>query len=70
MDKFADAFIRNSDGRWLCRASAVFNGPFGAVRVRAGTTYCPGELLHGYDMAQWLDDWHASRKAPDGIKFF
>ncbi len=69
MDVFADAFVRNEDGSWLCRRAVHFVGPQGPMSAAPGVTYRRGQVLRGYDIAQWLDDWRDRKVRPVGIRF-
>jgi hypothetical protein len=70
MQRFADAFVRNADGSWFCRATVDFIAPNGErASVTPGVTYRPGKLVMGFDIATWLDDWADHRKAPAGVSF-
>ena len=70
MQKFADAFVRNPDGSWFCRAPAEFIPPTGdRVTVTPGVTYRVGKLAHGWDVARWLNEWTQHGRAPIGVSF-
>lgn len=70
MKKFADAFVRNADGSWFCRAPAEFIAPNGVrMGVTPGATYRAGKPLNGIDIAKWLDDWDAHGAKPPGVDF-
>jgi hypothetical protein len=67
--KFANAFVRDGDGSWFCRAPAHFLGPYGPMTVTPGVTYRRGEPIDGYDIARWLDEWESRQQAPIEIAF-
>lgn len=69
IDKFARAFVRNPDGTWFCREVVHVLGPSGPMSTTPGVTYRQGRPVQGYDLAQWLDDWHGAQLAPAGIQF-
>jgi hypothetical protein len=69
IDKFARAFVRNPDGSWFCREPVQIIGPNGPMTATPGVTYRQGRPVQGYDLAQWLDDWHAREAPPAGIEF-
>ena len=69
MQKFADAFVRNPDGSWFCRAPVHFVGPSGPFTATPGATYRRGRTMSGYDIAAWLDGWHEQKREPLGIVF-
>ena len=67
MRRFAHAFVKTDEG-WFCRLSVQFVGRDGtAVTVTPGATYRRGNLLDGYDICQWLDNWEKHCVAPIGI---
>ena len=71
VQRFAEAFVRNRDGSWFCRAPVQFMAVAGEIHtVTPGVTYRRGKLVHGVDIAQWLDDWHAHGASPPGVNFF
>jgi hypothetical protein len=69
--KFAEAFVRNADGSWFCRAPAEFVIPErGRFDVTPGVTYRRGHSpVGGADVAKWLDEWHSDGAMPPGVKF-
>jgi hypothetical protein len=68
--KFADAFVRNADGSWFCRAPAEFVAPNGVrTSVTPGATYRLGKPLNGVDVAKWLDEWDTHGVKPPGVEF-
>jgi hypothetical protein len=70
VQKFAEAFVRNPDGSWFCRAPGEFVHPNGErVSVTPGVTYRRGGSLHGIDVARWLDDWANHGKQPPDVVF-
>jgi len=69
IEKFTRAFVRNPDGSWFCREPVVILGPNGQWTTTPGVTYRRGKAVQGYDVAQWLDDWHNHQAAPLGIEF-
>jgi hypothetical protein len=70
VQKFAEAFVRNPDGSWFCRARAEFVAPDGErMNVTPGASYRRGKLYSGQDIARWLDDWNAHRAVPPGVVF-
>lgn len=70
MQKFADAFVRNEDRSWFCRAPVQFMLPSGdVVTVTPGVTYRRGKLFHGVDIARWLDEWTTQGVRPLEVHF-
>jgi hypothetical protein len=69
LKKFVDAFVRNQDGSWFCRAPAQLIGANGPFTATPGATYRLGRPINGYDIAQWLDVWSEQRIAPIGVEF-
>jgi hypothetical protein len=70
MKRFADAFVRNPDGSWFCRAPAEFVTHEGVRRsVTPGATYRLGKPLDGIDIARWLEEWNAHGVQPPGVEF-
>ena len=62
--KFADAFVRNPDGSWFCRAAKHIVGPNGPLTITPGVSYRAGRPVNGYDIGQMLTDWHYHRVEP------
>jgi len=56
MDEFARHFCRNSDGSWTCLSAGTFSGPNGRIQVTPGSTFYPGTMFMGFDLAAWLDE--------------
>ena len=69
IDKLVRAFVRNPDGSWFCREPVVIVGASGAFTTTPGVTYRKGKLVQGYDIARWLEDWHAHGVAPMDVSF-
>ena len=69
MQRFVDAFVRNPDGSWFCRAPIHFVGPSGPFTSTPGVTYRKGQTINGYDLAAWLDAWREFQREPIGIRF-
>ena len=67
--KFAEAFVRNPDGSWFCRAVRHILGPNGPLTITPGVTYRAGKPVNGYDIGQWLADWHDHQLEPIHIQF-
>jgi len=53
---FNTAFARNADGSWICIAPATLDHPQGRIQVNVGTTFKPGVVHMGVDVAAWLDE--------------
>jgi hypothetical protein len=66
---FAQAFVRNPDGSWFCRAPVQIVGPQGPFTFTPGTTFSKGKSINGYQVAEWLDDWHEHGRIPIRIAF-
>jgi len=71
MEKFFSAFVKNDDGSWFCVSGAQFllPGETEPINVTPGVTYRRGRLVHGIDLARWLDDWHQHGARPPGVSF-
>ncbi len=57
------------DGSWFCRAPTHIVGPQGPFSTTPGATYRKGHPFNGYDIAQWLDDWHEYGRIPVNVAF-
>jgi len=66
--KFTQAFVRNPDGSWFCRAVHII-GPQGPMTMTPGITYRKGKPIQGYDVASWLDRWNDHQVEPVGVQF-
>src|SRR5256886_9665154 len=55
MDHVAKLFCRNSDGSWTCISAGTFSGPNGRIQVTPGSTFYPGTMFMGFDLATWLE---------------
>jgi hypothetical protein len=53
-DDFAAHFCRNDDGSWTCTSAATLHGPNGRIQVATGSTFYPGTIFMGFDIAEWL----------------
>jgi hypothetical protein len=53
--EFAQFFCRNADGSWTCISAGTFSGPSGRIQVTPGSTFYPGTMFMGFDLAAWLD---------------
>ena len=49
------AFWRNEDGSWICIDPVTLDHPKGRMQVAPGSTFHPGVLYMGIDLAVWLD---------------
>lgn len=56
MDTFIKAFRRNADGSWTCIKAATLQGPSGRIQVTEGSTFFPGTVFMGIELAVWLDE--------------
>jgi hypothetical protein len=57
MQNVIKGFQRNPDGSWTCIAPVTFDGPYGRrIQVTIGSTFVPGTVFMGVDVAKWLSD--------------
>jgi hypothetical protein len=56
MSEVLRAFRRGPDGTWVCVEPTTFDGPNGRIQVAPGTTFAPGHIFMGTDLAKWLDE--------------
>jgi hypothetical protein len=63
MRNFAKAFRRNPDGSWTRIAAATWSGPNGRIQVNVGSSFAPGFLYMGVDLAMLLNDEASSPTA-------
>jgi hypothetical protein len=53
--QFLDRFHRRPNGEWACTKPINVNGPTGLVMIEKGTSFRPGALFLGLDLAKELD---------------
>jgi len=53
--QFLNRFHRQSNGEWACTKPIKVNGPSGPVLIDEGTSFSPGALFMGLDLAKELD---------------
>jgi hypothetical protein len=63
-DSFARHFCRNLDGSWTCQKAGTFDGPNGRIQVSPGSTFYPGTMFMGFDLAAWLEGQYADVAEP------
>ena len=54
MPDLTRSFCRNADGSWTCTEYVTFDGPGGRIQVTPGSTFYPGTMFMGFDIAMWL----------------
>jgi hypothetical protein len=62
--QFLDRFQRQPNGAWACTKPIKVNGPTGPVMIDQGTSFCPGALFMGLDLAKELDQMAAKHRLP------
>ena len=61
--QFLDRFQRKPSGEWACTEPINVNGPRGPVVIPEGTTFVPGALFLGLDLAKELDEMAAKHRS-------
>jgi hypothetical protein len=57
------SFRRNKAGTWTCVSAVTLHHPKGRIQVTPGTTFAPGTVFMGVDVAAWLDEQMRSKDA-------
>jgi len=60
VQNFAEGFVREEDGGWLCIAPATLDLPTGRIQVAVGTRVTPGTHFMGVDLARLLEEKRTS----------
>jgi hypothetical protein len=55
MNDYFNSFRRNELGMWTCVAPITIDHPNGRIQVTPGSTFSPGTVFMGVDLAGWLD---------------
>jgi len=58
--QFLSRFRRLPNGEWACTKPIKINGPSGPLMIEEGTSFSPGALFLGLDLAVELD--HMAQK--------
>jgi hypothetical protein len=53
--QFLNRFQRQPNGEWACTKPIKINGPSGPIMIDEGTSFSPGTLFMGLDLARELD---------------
>ena len=53
--QFLNRFQRQPNGEWACTKPIKIHGPSGPVMIEEGTSFSPGALFLGLDLATELD---------------
>ncbi len=61
---FLGSFRRNADGSWTCLEPVTLNRPAGRIQFTPDSTFPPGKLFMGVDVARLLDDEAARGNQP------
>jgi len=61
MEDVLNCFQRHENGSWTCVSPTTINHPHGRIQVTVGSTFQPGTIFMGVDLASWLDE-QASRQ--------
>jgi hypothetical protein len=62
--QFLNRFQRQPNGEWACTKPIKVNGPSGPVMIDEGTSFRPGALFLGLDLAKELDQMAAKQLLP------
>jgi len=62
--QFLNRFQRQPNGEWACTKPIKVNGPSGPVMIDEGTSFSPGALFLGLDLAKELDQMAAKHRFP------
>jgi hypothetical protein len=62
--QFLNRFQRQPNGQWACTKPIKVNGPSGPVMIDEGTSFSPGALFMGLDLAKELDQMAAKLRLP------
>jgi hypothetical protein len=60
--QFLNRFQRQSNGEWACTKPIKINGPSGPLMIDEGTSFSPGALFMGLDLAKELDQMAAKHR--------
>ena len=64
--QFLNRFQRQPNGGWACTKPIKINGhPSGPLMIEEGTSFSPGALFLGLDLAMELDQMAAKHRSPD-----
>jgi len=61
VDKFIKNFTRQGEGVWMCVRRAEYASKQGRIEFVPGTTFSPGQLYMGIDVAEMLEAEHRRR---------
>ena len=61
--QFLDRFQRQPNGEWACTKPIKIH-PSGPVMIEEGTSFSPGALFMGLDLAKELDQMAAKHRLP------
>ena len=62
--QFLNRFQRQPNGEWACTKPIKINGPSGPLMIDEGTSFSPGALFMGLDLAKELDQMAAKHRLP------
>ena len=62
--QFLNRFQRQPNGEWACTKPIKIHGPSGPVMIEEGTSFSPGALFLGLDLAMELDQMAAKYRLP------
>jgi hypothetical protein len=62
--QFLNRFKRQPNGEWACTKPIRVNGPSGPVMINEGTSFSPGALFLGLDLAKELDQMATKHRLP------
>jgi len=60
--EFLNRFQRHANGVWACTKSIKVDGPSGPVTIDQGTSFSPGALFMGLNLAKELDQMAAKHR--------
>ena len=63
--QFLNRFQRQANGELACTKPIKINGPSGPLMIEEGTSFSPGALFLGLDLAVELDHMAAKHRSPN-----
>ena len=61
--EFLNRFLRQPNGVWACTKPIKIDGPKGPIFIGQGTSFGPGALFMGLDLAKELDQMAAKHRS-------
>jgi hypothetical protein len=63
--QFLNRFQRQPNGDWACTKPIKVHGPSGPIMIEEETSFSPGALFLGVDLAMELDQMAAKHRLPN-----